>query len=154
MVGMECGAGTKAGTIAKTKRPRSQSKGRLRPMPAGEGKTTKMDEKDEKSLSAPSAPHYLRQVVKVRISGAKDEVVLNDEGRDPEVVRWDGGSLLAKLQVELRVVIRHPLARSRRQRDRRRDLPARTRSGHPNQYAERVWNPDEDCGPGLQRRRH
>ncbi len=36
------------------------------------------------------ALHHLRQMPKVGVGGAEDEVVLDDQGGDPEVVGGDG----------------------------------------------------------------
>lgn len=45
------------------------------------------------------------------VGRAEDEIVLNDEGGDPEIVCRDGGTFLTQLQVEVRVVMRRLIVR-------------------------------------------
>ena len=42
------------------------------------------------------------------IGSAEDQVVLDDQGRDPEVVRRNGRALPAELEMELGIVVRRP----------------------------------------------
>ena len=67
-----------------------------------------------------SADHQLRNLPEVTVGPAEHEVVLDGEGRDPEVVRRYRASVVAKLPVQLPVVARrlvvgqeygHPLPR-------------------------------------------
>ncbi|HUF60957.1 MAG TPA: hypothetical protein VMN36_02685 [Verrucomicrobiales bacterium] len=61
-----------------------------------------VDEEVENRL----APRDLRQMLEMGIRGAKDEIMLNDEGGNPQIVRWYGHTLFPKLEVELRIVMR------------------------------------------------
>jgi hypothetical protein len=52
------------------------------------------------------ASHYLRQMPEMAVGRAKEEVVLDSEGGDPEVVGWKAGAFGAKLEEELGIVMR------------------------------------------------
>jgi len=43
------------------------------------------------------------------VAGAQDKGMLQDEGRDPHIVRWDGNALFAQLPVNGGVVMRRLL---------------------------------------------
>ena len=53
-----------------------------------------------------SARHHLRELPEMPIGSAQNQSVLNDEGRDSEVVRRNGGALPAKLKIEPGIVMR------------------------------------------------
>src|SRR5262245_26738467 len=52
-----------------------------------------------------SYPRDLGQMVEMAIARAERQIVLQDERRDPEIVRGDGGTLSAKLRERRGVVV-------------------------------------------------
>jgi hypothetical protein len=48
----------------------------------------------------------LRKGVKMRVAGAEDKRMLQDERRDPHIVGWDGSALFAQLPVKGGVMMR------------------------------------------------
>src|SRR5580658_7261407 len=56
------------------------------------------------------SPCELREGIKVRVAGEKNERMFENERRDPHIVSGDWGALLAELAVNVRVVMRGLLA--------------------------------------------
>ena len=61
--------------------------------------------------SAGSASHDLRHLPEVTIGRAENQGKLNRQGCDPQVIRRYGRSLVAELQIELRIVVRRLFVR-------------------------------------------
>jgi hypothetical protein len=51
------------------------------------------------------APRQLWQMLKVRVRRAENEVVLDDERRDPKIIDRDGGRFATELKIKLRVMM-------------------------------------------------
>lgn len=51
------------------------------------------------------APHHFGQAPEMGVGGAADEVMLDDKGGEPEIVRRDCGAFVAPLEVEFRLVM-------------------------------------------------
>lgn len=72
--------------------------------PEDRGKTEKPA--DSEACGDVLDPGELRKSVKVRVTGKQDKRMLQDEGCDPHIIRWDGRALLAQLPINGGVMMR------------------------------------------------